>query len=62
MKEIELCPYCGGTPKTKTVGDNKEFIIIKCPNCQTTPLNYGDARSTLGSAKKIWNKKVSEQE
>lgn len=54
------CPYCGGQPILKIVGDNKEYVVYVCSNCYETPVHIDEARCTLSGAKRIWNKRVKE--
>lgn len=54
------CPYCGGLPRIRFVGDFKQFFILRCDNCPS-PLNSGDAKSTFRQAVKIWNKRCKER-
>ena len=58
MKKLELCPKCGTRPGLRLVGDNKQFIILCCPECGYTAAKNGEARGTLRGAVRVWNKAV----
>lgn len=56
MKKIKLCPRCNYGPLFRFVGDNKQFLILECPECGFCPAKIGDARRTIRGAIKVWNK------
>lgn len=58
MSELKPCPFCGGTPERKKVGDQKQFIVYVCSVCGKTPLKSGDARFLDRAAKKTWNRRA----
>ena len=60
MSEFNLCPKCGGVPKCKYVGDNRNFIVAYCSECGFVPAKAFEASFTVKGALKIWNKRTSE--
>lgn len=60
MSEFNLCPKCGGVPKCKYVGDNRNFIVAYCSDCGFVPAKACEASFTEKGALKIWNKRTSE--
>ena len=61
MKKLEFCPKCGTRPGFRMVGDNKQFIILCCPECGYTAAKNGEARRTLRGAVRVWNKRIKEE-
>lgn len=60
--KLAKCPFCGEMPIIAHVGDNKQYIIYKCPNCRLSPLISGDARMYEWSAKMTWNQRCKQYE
>lgn len=60
--ELKLCPFCGGEPELRRVGDNKQYNVYFCSQCGQTPVRCGEATMTQRGARKMWNKRVSERE
>lgn len=55
MRKLFDCPYCGGCPIPKRVGDNKQYIVYVCEDCGRTPVNIYEARSTIAQAANVWD-------
>nr|DAR10645.1 MAG TPA: zinc-ribbon domain protein [Caudoviricetes sp.] len=60
MRRLFDCPYCGGCPVPKRVGDNKECIVYICEDCGRTPVPICAARSTMSGAANVWGAAVGE--
>lgn len=58
MNELKPCPICGGNPKKRCVGDNKQYIVYFCEICGNTPVGFANARRTNLFARIEWNKAV----
>lgn len=57
---LTKCPYCGGEPKLTKCGDQKEYFVYLCSNCNETPVRLDEARVTERGASRIWNKRVAD--
>lgn len=55
MRKLLDCPYCGGCPIPKRVGDNKEYFVYVCEDCGRTPVTTCAARSTMAGAGNAWD-------
>lgn len=60
MPELKPCPYCGGKPIVRQVGDWKQLFVFFCSDCAMTPVRSDEARSTIWGAKRIWNRRVDD--
>lgn len=67
MKELLPCPFCGGSPNVKYIGNDftkKRSIIIQCTNCHAQRTD-GAIRFGMDWLKNIsfdrWNRRVKEQ-
>lgn len=58
MKKLKLCSSCGGSPKLKNVGCDKQFYIYVCSKCGATSVRLNEAALTKCGAKKIWNRRT----
>lgn len=60
MKELKPCPFCGGKPIIKLVGDNRDYFVYSCGKCHKTPVHQDEARLTRWGARRIWNRRVND--
>ena len=49
-KELKPCPFCGGKPIIKLVGDNRDYFVYSCEKCHKTPVHQDEARLTRWGA------------
>ena len=59
-KELKPCPFCGGKPIIKLVGDNRDYFVYSCGKCHKTPVHQDEARLTRWGARRIWNRRVND--
>lgn len=57
IDKLTLCS-CGGQPKVRTVGDNKQYFVCICSKCGKTAVHYNEARMTRYEAIKVWNRRI----
>ena len=56
MIKVRRCKRCAGIPTINRVGDNKEYLILKCYSCGYTSVKPNEASKTVKSAVRNWNK------
>lgn len=58
--ELKPCKYCGGKPQLIPVGDFREYYAYRCSNCGEYHAQFGEARCTIRGAKKVWNRRATD--
>ncbi len=62
QRQLKSCPYCGGNPVLRNVGDSHQYLMYKCFNCGKTPVSPNETRLTPLGAMAIWNTRCTELE
>lgn len=52
------CPFCGGEAKLTKCGDQKEFWVVLCTECNETPVDWHEAKVNSKHAVEIYNERA----
>jgi len=64
-KELKACPFCGGEPQLKVIGNDytkKRSVLIRCPKCRIQVTNSALRNSMewlIDISIKEWNTRTS---
>jgi len=58
MTDLKPCPFCGGKPEIRPVGDWKQYYAAFCSSCGKTTVPHDCASLTIWGARREWNRRV----